>query len=140
MKKTLKIPAILGMILSLVCIFYLSKALLYTYFPAFFDVKSDEPIAWGAGLFGLIVSVFSLIFYGIDAYFSAKVIKKENSRLNMIIVALYAICLILGIWVIFSNLRDYKSIIWYVSYFSLFIVETISTIRHFLRKNIFTAE
>ena len=92
--------------------------------------------AWGAGLFSIIVSVFSLIFYGIDAVFSViKVIKKDNLTLNIIIAVLFVVCLILGVWVISSYLRNYKTIVWFISYFSLFIIELISIIRCFVRKN-----
>ena len=134
-----KIPAITGIILTLICIFYLLKAYMYSYFPAFFDdgssIYNPETTAWCAGLFSIIVSVFSLIFYGIDVVFSAvKAIKKDHSKLNFIIVVLFVICVILGVWVISSVLRNYKTVIWFVSYFSLFIVEMISTIRHFIPK------
>ena len=141
MKKALtKIPAIIGMILTLICIFYLLKAYAYSYFPDFFDDGSNiydpEMTAWGAGLFSIIVSVFSLIFYGIDAVFSViKVIKKDNLTLNIIIAVLFVVCLILGVWVISSYLRNYKTIVWFISYFSLFIIELISIIRCFVRKN-----
>ena len=141
MKNVLtKIPAVIGMILTLICIFYLLKAYAYSYFPAFFDDGSNiydpEMTAWGAGLFSIIVSVFSLIFYGIDAVFSVvRAIRKDNTTLNIIIVALFVVCLILGVWVISSYLRNYKTIVWFISYFSLFIIELISTIRCFVRKN-----
>ena len=92
--------------------------------------------AWGSGLFSIIVSVFSLIFYGIDAVFSVvRAIRKDNTTLNIIIVALFVVCLILGVWVISSYLRNYKTIVWFISYFSLFIIELISIIRCFVRKN-----
>ena len=138
-KVSTKIPSIIGMILTLICIFYLLKAYMYSYFPALFDdgssVYDPELTSWGAWLFSIIVSVFSLIFYGIDAVFSAiKVIKKDNQILNSIIVALFVICLIFGVWVINSVLRNYKTIIWFASYFSLFIVEIISMIRCFIPK------
>ncbi len=141
MKKVLtKIPAVIGMILTLICIFYLLKAYAYSYFPDFFDDGSNiydpEMTAWGAGLFSIIVSVFSLIFYGIDAVFSVvRAIRKDNTTLNIIIVALFVVCLILGVWVISSYLRNYKTIVWFISYFSLFIIELISIIRCFVRKN-----
>ena len=141
MKKVLtKIPAIIGMILTLICIFYLLKAYAYSYFPDFFDDGSNiydpEMTAWGAGLFSIIVSVFSLIFYGIDAVFSVvRAIRKDNTILNIIIVTLFVVCLILGVWVISSYLRNYKTIVWFISYFSLFIIELISIIRCFVRKN-----
>ena len=141
MKKALtKIPAIIGMILTLICIFYLLKAYACSYFPNLFDDGSNiydpEMTAWGTGLFSIIVSVFSLIFYGMDAVFSViKVIKKDNLTLNIIIVALFVVCLILGVWVISSYLRNYKTIVWFISYFSLFIIELISIIRCFVRKN-----
>ena len=90
----------------------------------------------GSGLFSIIVSVFSLIFYGIDAVFSVvRAIRKDNTTLNIIIVALFVVCLILGVWVISSYLRNYKTIVWFISYFSLFIIELISIIRCFVRKN-----
>ena len=134
-----KIPAVIGMILTLICIFYLLKAYAYSYFPDFFDDGSNiydpEMTAWGAGLFSIIVSVFSLIFYGIDAVFSVvRAIRKDNTTLNIIIVALFVVCLILGVWVISSYLRNYKTIVWFISYFSLFTIELISTIRCFKRK------
>ena len=141
MKKALtKIPAIIGMILTLICIFYLLKAYAYSYFPDLFDDGSNiydpEMTAWGAGLFSTIVSVFSLIFYGIDAVFSVvRAIRKDNTTLNIIIVTLFVVCLILGVWVISSYLRNYKTIVWFISYFSLFIIELISIIRCFVRKN-----
>ena len=141
MKKVLtKIPAVIGMILTLICIFYLLKAYAYSYFPDFFDDGSNiydpEMTAWGAGLFSIIVSVFSLIFYGIDAVFSVvSAIRKDNTILNIIIVTLFVVCLILGVWVICSYLRNYKTIVWFISYFSLFIIELISIIRCFVRKN-----
>ena len=52
MKKVLtKIPAVIGMILTLICIFYLLKAYAYSYFPDFFDDGSNiydpEMTAWG---------------------------------------------------------------------------------------------
>ena len=127
------------MILTLICIFYLLKAYAYSYFPDFFDDGSNiydpEMTAWGAGLFSIIVSVFSLIFYGIDAVFSVvRAIRKDNTTLNIIIVALFVVCLILGVWVISSYLRNYKTIVWFISYFSLFTIELISTIRCFKRK------
>ena len=141
MKNVLtKIPAVIGMILTLICIFCLLKAYAYSYFPGFFDDGSNiydpEMTAWGAGLFSIIVSVFSLIFYGIDAVFSVvRAIRKDNTTLNIIIVALFVVCLILGVWVISSYLRNYKTIVWFISYFSLFIIELISIIRCFVRKN-----
>ena len=141
MKKVLtKIPAAIGMILTLICIFYLLKAYAYSYFPDLFDDGSNiydpEMTAWGAGLFSIIVSVFSLIFYGIDAVFSVvRAIRKDNTILNIIIVTLFVVCLILGVWVISSYLRNYKTIVWFISYFSLFIIELISIIRCFVRKN-----
>ena len=141
MKNVLtKIPAVIGMILTLICIFYLLKAYAYSYFHDFFDDGSNiydpEMTAWGAGLFSIIVSVFSLIFYGIDAVFSVvRAIRKDNTTLNIIIVALFVVCLILGVWVISSYLRNYKTIVWFISYFSLFIIELISIIRCFVRKN-----
>ena len=141
MKKVLtKIPAVIGMILTLICIFYLLKAYAYSYFPDFFDDGSNiydpEMTAWGAGLFSIIVSVFSLIFYGIDAVFSVvRAIRKDNTTLNIIIVALFVVCLILGVWVISSYLRNYKTIVWFISYFSLLIIELISIIWCFVRKN-----
>ena len=141
MKNVLtKIPAVIGMILTLICIFYLLEAYAYSYFPDFFDDGSNiydpEMDAWGSGLFSIIVSVFSLIFYGIDAVFSVvRAIRKDNTTLNIIIVALFVVCLILGVWVISSYLRNYKTIVWFISYFSLFIIELISIIRCFVRKN-----
>ena len=141
MKNVLtKIPAVIGMILTLICIFYLLKAYAYSYFPDYFDDGSNiydpEMTAWGAGLFSIIVSVFSLIFYGIDAVFSVvRAIRKDNTTLNIIIVALFVVCLILDVWVISSYLRNYKTIVWFISYFSLFIIELISIIRCFVRKN-----
>ena len=141
MKNVLtKIPAVIGMILTLICIFYLLKAYAYSYFPDFFDDGSNiydpEMTAWGAGLFSIIVSVFSLIFYGIDAVFSVvRAIRKDNTTLNIIIVALFVVCLILGVWAISSYLRNYKTIVWFIFYFSLFIIELISIIRCFVRKN-----
>ena len=141
MKNVLtKIPAVIGMILTLICIFYLLEAYAYSYFPDFFDDGSNiydpEMTAWGAGLFSIIVSVFSLIFYGIDAVSSVvRAIRKDNTTLNIIIVALFVVCLILGVWVISSYLRNYKTIVWFISYFSLFIIELISIIRCFVRKN-----
>ena len=140
MKKVLtKIPAVIGMILTLICIFYLLKAYAYSYFPDFFDDGSNiydpEMTAWGAGLFSIIVSVFSLIFYGTDAVFSiVRAIRKDNTTLNIIIASLFVVCLILGVWVISSYLRNYKTIVWFISYFSLFTIELISTIRCFKRK------
>ena len=52
MKKVLtKIPAVIGMILTLICIFYLLKAYAYSYFPDLFDDGSNiydpEMTAWG---------------------------------------------------------------------------------------------
>ena len=141
MKKVLtKFPAIIGMILTLICIFYLLKAYAYSYFPDLFDDGSNiydpEMTVWGSILFSIIVSVFSLIFYGIDAVFSVvRAIRKDNTTLNIIIVALFVVCLILGVWVISSYLRNYKTIVWFISYFSLFIIELISIIRCFVRKN-----
>ena len=128
------------MILTLICIFYLLKAYAYSYFSDLFDDGSNiydpEMTAWGAGLFSIIVSVFSLIFYGIDAVFSVvRAIRKDNTTLNIIIVALFVVCLILGVWEISSYLRNDKTIVWFIFYFSLFAIELISTIRCFRRKN-----
>ena len=141
MKNVLtKISAVIGMILTLICIFYLLKAYAYSYFPDFFDDGSNiydpELTVWGSIIFSIIVSVFSLIFYGIDAVFSVvRATRKDNTTLNIIIVALFVVCLILGVWEISSYLRKYKTIVWFISYFSLFIIELISIIRCFVRKN-----
>ena len=138
-KGLTKFPAIIGMILTLICIFYLLKAYAYSYFPDLFDdgsiIYDPEMTVWGSILFSIIVSVFSLIFYATDAVFSIiRAIRKENVALNIIIASLFVVCLILGVWVISSYLRNYKTIVWFISYFSLFTIELISTIRCFKRK------
>ena len=141
MKKLLpKTAAIIGMIFTLICAFYLIKAAAYFYFPDLFDdgsvIYEAGEMSWGSSLFAILVSVFSLIFYGIDVVLSVlKDIKKNDVLFNIILVFIFVICLFLGIWVISSYLRNYKTIIWFISYFALFVFEIILTIRCLIKKN-----
>ena len=121
MKKALtKIPAIIGMILTLICIFYLLKAYACSYFPNLFDDGSNiydpEMTAWGTGLFSIIVSVFSLIFYGFGGpkllimmtmvvmldYIAALLLDKDeknNSIRKLILILTVVFSLILSLFI-----------------------------------------
>ena len=135
MKKLLpKTAAILGMLLTLVCAFYLIKAGVYSAFPEALDDASGE-IAWGSGLFALLVSVFSLLFYGIDAFLCVtQALDGKDRVFNIILASLFGISLLLGIWAIATVLRHYKAISLYIAYFSLFVLEIISVVRLFTKR------
>ena len=132
MKKLLpKTAAILGMILSMVCVFYLMKAQAYTHFPDFFDngstVYNATEVAWGSGRFAVLVSTVSLVCYGIDVFLCVQnAIDKKDRIFNRILASLFGLCLLLDIWVLATVLRNYKTMIWFISYFLLFVFEIIS--------------
>ena len=117
-----KIPAMIGMILSLVTFFYLTKAFMYSVAPSLFDdgspIYDPELTAWGSGIFALLVSGFSTIFYGIDAILStAKAFMKIDRIFNAVLATILFICIPYGVWVLCSVLDSFSIAIWHTCYF-----------------------
>ena len=130
-----KTSAMIGMIGSLFVLFYLAKALLYTVAPGLFDDGSAiyEPHidAFYSGLSALIISVISMIFYGIDAVVCVmKAFKKIHPIFNTILAVFIFVGFVFGVIVILSVLTNASVITWHIYYFAIIVLEIVSLIVH----------
>ena len=141
MKNALtKIFAVLGMLCALVCVFYLIRMAIFLYFPCLLDDGSliyDPELSGGnSGLFALIVSVFSMVFYVVDAIICVlKAILKKDAKFNLVLAAVLLISAAFGVVVITNYLKPYTVIPWFICYFAVFALETISIVRCFKKKS-----
>ena len=134
-KVSTKIPAMLGMLLALAVFFFLAKGALYSMVPNLFDdgssIYDPELTAWGSGLFALVVSALSMIFYMVDAVLSAiKAFLKIHPIFNAVLAATILICTVFAVLIISNVLVTAVNLVWYVCYFAIFILEIVSIVRH----------
>ena len=134
-----KFFAILGMLCTLVCVFYLIKMAAYQYFPDLFDdgstVYDPHHRVWGSGIFALIVSVFTMIFYVVDAIICVfKAIMKKDAKFNAVLAAVLFAAAVFGILVITNTLRTVTTVLWFICYFAVFALEIVSIVRCFKEK------
>ena len=122
-----KAVAIFGMLFSLLCAGSLVKGAVYTL--ANSDLGTE---AWGAGIFAILASCFSMIAYGIDGVFCAiKAFKKIQLRLNAVLAVMIAVGFAFALVILLTPLRTAKIVVWYVFYFSIFVLEIVSLVRDF---------
>ena len=130
-----KVPTIMGMVLTLFAIFSLVEMFIYILFPdllydgtSFYDSEFN---AWQCSISVIIFSVFSMVFYAVDAILSLiKAIMKIDKKFNIVLSVVIIVGVLIGAWIITSYLRTYKNIIWFSYYFFvLFVFEIISIIR-----------
>ena len=130
-----KVPTMIGMVFTLLAIFFLVEMFIYLLFPELLynDTSFYEPEvdAWHCSISVIIYSVFSMVFYAADAILSAiKAIMKIDKTFNIVLTLVIIVGVLMGAWIITSYLRTYKIIIWFSYYFSvLFVFEIISIIR-----------
>ena len=133
-KVSTKIPAMIGMLLALAVIFFLTKGALYSMTPTLFDdgssIYDPELTAWGSGLFALVVSAFSMIFYMVDAVLSAiKAFLKIHPIFNAVLAATILICTVFAVLIISNVLVTAVNLVWYMCYFAIFILEIVSIVK-----------
>lgn len=127
MKQTwTKIPAMAGMFISLICFGCLVAALIL--------MQNEEPVTQGVSdsfalwIFNVILAMFSLVFYTIDAVLS---IIKACMRIHPLFNAILALLLIGAIpMVIFVGGKPVFTYLWNVYYLGIFILETVSVAKH----------
>ncbi len=129
-----KIPAMIGMLLTLATVLWLIAALMYLLLPDLLDDGTSfyEPIyeAWMCEISALLYSVFSMIFYVVDAVISViKANMKIDRDFNIMLTIIIVIGVALGAWAM-SPMRIYKSVIWFSYCLLLFAAEIISVIKH----------
>ena len=136
MKKVwTKVPAMIGIAISLLSILSLIAMFLYLLFPSLLDDGTSfyDPsfYAWQCSISVIIYSVFSMVFYAVDAILSAiKAGMKIDKNFNIVLTSIIIIGIFIGTWVITSYLRTYKTVIWFSYYFLiLFVFEIISIVR-----------
>ena len=128
-------PAMIGMVFTLLAIVSLVEMFIYLMFPALLDDGTSfyepEVDAWLCSLSVIMVSVSSMVFYAADAFLSAiKAIMKIDKIFNIVLTSIIIVGVLIGIWIITSYVRTYKTIIWFSYYFLLVCVfEIISIIR-----------
>ena len=110
---------------ALVCVFYLIRMAAYLYFPDLLDDGTPfyEPENSGghSGLFAIIVSVFSMLFYVVDAIICVlKAILKKDAKFNLALATVLLISAALGVVVITNYLKLYTVIPWFICYFAVF--------------------
>ena len=136
MKSTwTKCFAILGIIGSLIVIFNLGEAFLYTVAPSLLDdgtsIYDPGLSAWNTGLFALLVSVASMLFYLVDAIICViKAIMKIDPIFNIALAISIFVGCVFGVSIICNVLTTTGNIIWYFIYFSIFTLEIISIVKH----------
>lgn len=130
-----KIPAMIGMVFTLLASLFLMKMLIYLLFPALLDDGTTfyEPDlkAWQCSLSVMLFSAFGMVFYVTDAIFSfIKAMMKTDRTFHMMLTVAALAGLGIGIWVITTPLRTYKTVIWFSYYFLVLSVpEIISLVR-----------
>ena len=129
-----KAIAAIGMLLSLVCAGYLIGMGLYYIAPALLDDGTSiyNPVyeAWMCSLSALVISVFSLIFYAIDAVIClVKAIMRIDTVFNVVLALILVGGVCFGVFVLCSYLRTAKTIAWFSYYFVLFSFEIVSIVR-----------
>ena len=130
-----KVPAMIGIMVTLLAVYSLVRMFIYILFPnllydgtSFYD---SEVHAWQCSISVIIFSVFSMVFYAVDAILSViKAIMKIDKKFNIVLTFVIIVGVLIGAWIITSYLRTYKNIIWFSYYFFvLFVFEIISIIR-----------
>ena len=135
-----KIFAVLGMLCTLVCVFYLIRMAIFLYFPDLLDdgtpFYEPENSGFHSGLFALIVSVFSMVFYVVDAIICVlKAILKKDAKFNLVLAAVLLISAAFGVVVITNYLKPYTVIPWFICFFAVFALEVVSIVRCFKKKS-----
>lgn len=131
MKSTLtKYPAIIAMIISLVSFGLMIASLIALLTESPIDYADHAHgrsfVFW---LFGMIVALFSLIFYFIDAILSAiKVFMKIHPVFNAILSIMLIGAIPMAIFV--GGGLGINIYIWNAYYLAIFILEIISIIKH----------
>ena len=130
-----KVPAMIGVMVTLLSVYSLVQMFIYILFPdLLYDGTSfynSEINAWQCSISVIISSVFSMVFYAVDAIFSViKAIMKIDKKFNIVLTFVIVVGVFIGGWIITSYIRTYKNIIWFSYYFFvLFVFEIISIIR-----------
>ncbi len=130
-----KVPAMIGIMVTLLSVYSLVQMFIYILFPdLLYDGTSfynSEVNAWQCSISVIIFSVFSMVFYAVDAILSViKAIMKIDKKFNIVLTFVIIVGVLIGGWIITSYLRTYKNIIWFSYYFFvLFVFEIISIIR-----------
>jgi hypothetical protein len=131
-----KIPTAVGMIISLHALNSLIKMFIYYLFPAILDdgtsIYDPEISAWLCSISVLLNSAFSMAFYIIDAILSiVKACMNIDKKFNIILATVVFLGAWIGIQVIATPIRTYKTVIWFSYYFLIVAVfEIISIIRY----------
>ena len=135
MKKVwTKIPAMIGMILTLATVLFLIKASIYILFPhllndgtSFYDPEYE---AWMCELSALMYSAFGMMFFVADVVIlTTRTIMKIDRRTNNIVLSIMILVgVALAAFVLLTPLKTYKTIIWFSYYLLLFVLEILSTI------------
>lgn len=125
---TTKIPAFLGMLISLFSFALIIGALILSINPALSD---EKPFAlW---VFSVIIAMFGLIFYVADAILSIiKAIKRINPIFNIVLAVIIFGSIPMVVYV--GGGLGINILIWNLYHLALFILEIISILLH-IRKN-----
>ena len=128
MKSTLtKISAIIAMLISLVSFGLVITALFVSAPADHVGESANRPFAlW---VFSMVVAMFSLIFYFIDAILSAvKVFMKIHPIFNAILSAMLIGAIPMAIFV--GSSPSIGIYIWNAYYLAIFILEIVSVVKH----------
>ena len=122
-----KIPAIMGMIVTLISL----GLLLATAFVA----ATEEPVdfginkSFGLWIFSMIVALFSLLLYVVDAILSVikafmRIHPRFNAALAILLIAAIPMAILLG------GSPGIGNLIWNIYYVGIFILEIVSIVKH----------
>lgn len=107
-----KIPAVIALIISIFSFYY--------YILSFFRYEADE---W---LMSVIIAMFSMLFFFIDAVICfVKAVKKNDAKFNYILTLLLLGAIPMVV-VFGGDGKDYFNVIWNVYYLLIFVLEVIS--------------
>ena len=137
MKRTLtKIPAMIGMGISLVSFGFLIAALLTptVIYPFGAFTKAGLTPAQIRLVFSLQIATGSLIFYSVDAVLSIiKACKKIhpvfNAVLSVVLIGAFPMIQLISFGP-YISLQDPFVWVWYAYYLAIFIVEIVSIVKH----------
>ena len=122
-----KVPAIMGMIVTLISL----GLLLATAFVA----ATEEPVdfginkSFGLWIFSMIVALFSLLLYVIDAILSViKAFMRIHPRFNAVLAILLIAAIPMAI--LLGGSPGIGNLIWNIYYVGIFILEIVSIVKH----------
>ena len=130
-----KIPSMISIAITLVAIYCLVIMAIYFLFPGLLDDGTSfyDPgfEAWQCSLTIIALSAISMVFYAIDAIFSAiKASMRIDTKFNIALALVTVFGVLFGAWILTSPLRTYKTAIWFSYYFLVLpSFEIISIVR-----------